>query len=113
MTQPTKPVAAGTPPGATREDHGVSRNVKVLGAVSFAQDTGSEMLYPLLPAFITGVLGAPVVAVGVAEGLADATAAVMKLIAGRLAATTHRRRWIAAGYGLATVGKIIVAAAFV
>jgi MFS family permease len=91
----------------------VTRNVKALGAVSFAQDTGSEMLYPLLPAFTTGVLGAPVVAVGVAEGLADATAAVMKLIAGRLAAATHRRRWIAAGYGVATVGKMIVAAAFV
>jgi MFS family permease len=89
------------------------RNVKVLGAISFAQDTGSEMLYPLLPTFITGVLGAPVVALGVAEGLADATAAVMKLLAGRLAGAQHRRRWIAAGYGLATIGKMIVAAAFV
>ena len=61
------------------------RNVKVLGAVSLAQDTGSEMLYPLLPTFVTGTLGAPVVALGVAEGLADAVAASMKLIAGRLA----------------------------
>jgi MFS family permease len=91
----------------------LSRNVKILGAVSLAQDTGSEMLYPLLPTFITGMLGAPVVAVGVAEGLADAAAAAMKLLAGRLAGAHHRRRWIAAGYGLATIGKIIVAAAFI
>jgi MFS family permease len=87
--------------------------VKVLGLVSLAQDSGSEMLYPLLPSFITGVLGAPVVAVGLAEGLADATAAGMRLVAGRLAAADRRRPWIAAGYGLASVGKLIVALAFV
>jgi MFS family permease len=90
----------------------LARNVKVLGAVSLAQDTGSEMLYPLLPAFITGTLGAPVVALGVAEGLADAASAGMKLVAGRVA--DHRRRpWIAFGYGIAAVGKAIVAIAFV
>ena len=105
--------ATGEPATAATGPVRLSRNLKVLGAVSLAQDTGSEMLYPLLPTFITGVLGAPVVAVGVAEGLADAAAAAMKLLAGRLAGTRHRRRWIAAGYGLATIGKIIVAAAFV
>lgn len=86
--------------------------MKVLGAVSLAQDTGSEMLYPLLPTFVTGTLGAPVVALGVAEGLADAVAAGMKLVAGRLA-DRRRRHWIAGGYAIATVGKIIVAAALV
>ena len=88
------------------------RNVKVLGAVSLAQDTGSEMMYPLLPSFVTGTLGAPVVAVGVAEGVADAIASTMKLVAGRLG-DRRRRRWIAAGYAIATVGKIVVAAALV
>lgn len=102
-----------TPESETRADAPLPRTVKVLGAVSFAQDAGSEMLYPFLPTFITGVLGAPVVAVGVAEGLADASAAAMKLLSGRLAATDRRRPWIAAGYGLATVGKVIVALAFV
>jgi MFS family permease len=95
-----------------RPDAPLPRGVKVLGAVSLAQDAGSEMAYPFLPTFITGTLGAPVVAVGLAEGLADAAAAGMKLAAGRLA-RTRRRRWIAAGYGLATVGKLIVAVAFV
>ncbi len=86
------------------------RNVKILGAVSLAQDTGSEMLYPLLPSFVTGTLGAPVVALAVAEGVADAIASGMKLVAGRFS-TGQRRRWIAAGYAIATVGKIVVTAA--
>jgi MFS family permease len=113
MRRSTMP-AADIPPTATGERGPViSPNVKVLAAVSLAQDAGSEMLYPLLPTLLTRVLGAPVVAVGVAEGLADAVAAGMKLVAGRLAASRHRRRWIAAGYGLATIGKIIVACSFV
>lgn len=105
--------AANVPAPVAEPLPGLSHNVKVLGAVSLAQDTGSEMLYPLLPTFLTGTLGAPVVAVGVAEGLADAVAAGMKLVAGRLAGSQRRRRWIAAGYGLATIGKIIVAFSFV
>ena len=103
----------GTPeqPHLEAERQALPRNVKVLSAVSLAQDTGSEMMYPLLPTFVTGTLGAPVVALGVAEGLADAVAAGMKLAAGRLAG--RRRRWIAAGYAIATIGKIVVAAALV
>ena len=89
------------------------RNVKVLSAVSLAQDAGSELLYPLLPTFITVTLGAPVVALGVAEGFADAAAAGMKLLAGRLSERGRRRRWIAAGYAIASVGKVIVALASV
>lgn len=97
--------AADPPVGRGVGEPKLSRNVKVLGAVSLTQDTGSEMLYPLLPTFITRTLGAPVVAVGVAEGLADAVAAGMKVVAGRLAGSQRRRRWIAAGYALATVGN--------
>ncbi len=87
--------------------------MKILGLVSLAQDTGSEMLYPLIPTLLTTVLGAPVVAIGVAEGLADATAAGMKLVSGRLASTQRRRPWIAAGYALAALGKVIIAVSFV
>lgn len=107
------PDDATTSDAVPTEPGRLPRNVKVLGAVSLAQDTGSELLYPLLPTFITTTLGAPVVALGVAEGLADAVAAVMKLLAGRLAGANRRRRWIAVGYALATAGKVIVAAAFV
>ena len=51
----------------------LTRNVAVLSGVSFLQDTASEMLYPILPVFLTAVLGAPVAVVGIVEGAADGT----------------------------------------
>ena len=48
------------------------RNVVVLSWVSFFQDAASEMLYPVMPLFLTSVLGAPVVVVGLVEGLGEA-----------------------------------------
>ena len=53
---------------------GLSRNVVVLSWVSFFQDAASEMLYPILPLFLTGVLGAPPSVVGLIEGVAEGTA---------------------------------------
>ena len=61
------------------------RQVKLFGAVSLLNDFASEMVYPLLPAFITGVLGGGAVALGALDGAADAAAALVKLVAGRLA----------------------------
>ena len=49
----------------------LTRNVRVLSAVSFLQDTASELLYPLLPIYLTSVLGAPVAVVGAVEGAAE------------------------------------------
>ena len=60
-----------------------TRNLKTLSAVSFAQDAASELLYPILPIFITVTLGAPVVVVGMIEGLAEGAAAITKLISGK------------------------------
>jgi MFS family permease len=79
----------------------LTRNVAVLCGVSFLQDTASELLYPILPVFLTAVLGAPVAVVGITEGAADGAAALAKVAAGRLADRTGRRPLIAAGYGLA------------
>ena len=81
-------------------------NVRVLSWVSFLQDAASELLYPILPIFLTSTLGAPVAVVGLVEGIAEALAAMMKLAAGRLADRFARRPLIAAGYGLAAVGKL-------
>lgn len=53
-------------------------NLLVLGLTSFFTDVSSEMIVPLLPVFLTATLGAPAAALGVIEGLADATAAVLK-----------------------------------
>jgi MFS family permease len=83
----------------------------VLSAVSLLQDAASELLYPVLPLFLTVTLGAPPVAVGVVEGAAEGIAALTKLQAGRLADRLRKKPLIAIGYGLAAVGKLLVAVA--
>ncbi|WP_334143534.1 MFS transporter [Rhabdothermincola sp.] len=89
----------------------LSRNVYVVSAVSFFQDTASELLYPILPFFVTGVLGAPPAVLGLIEGLADGTASAMKAASGRLADLRHRRPLVAAGYGISALGKALLALA--
>jgi MFS family permease len=89
----------------------LTRNVLVLSGVSFLQDAASELLYPILPIFLTAVLGAPVAVVGLVEGAAEGAAAVTKLIAGRWGDRWPRRPLVGLGYGLAAVGKILIAAA--
>ena len=89
----------------------LTRNVRVLSAVSFLQDTASELLYPLLPIYLTAVLGAPAAVVGAVEGAAEGAAALTKLAAGPLGDRFARRPLIATGYGLAALGKVLVAAA--
>ena len=83
----------------------------MLSWVSLLQDAASELLYPVLPLFVTGVLGAPAVVVGLIQGLAEAAASATGLVSGRLADRYPRRRLVGAGYGLAAVGKALVAAA--
>jgi MFS family permease len=83
----------------------------VLSGVSFLQDSASELLYPILPIFVTVVLGAPAAALGSIEGLADGISAVVSPFAGRTADRTGRKPLITAGYGLAAVGKLLIALA--
>lgn len=89
----------------------LTRNVRVLSAVSFLQDTASELLYPLLPIYLTAVLGAPPAVVGAVEGAAEGAAAMTKLAAGPLGDRFAKRPLIATGYGMAALGKVMVAAA--
>ncbi|MFI6404781.1 MFS transporter [Streptomyces sp. NPDC050548] len=89
----------------------LTRNVKVLCGVSFLQDAASELLYPILPIFLTVVLGAPPAVVGAIEGAAEGAASLTKVAAGRLADRFARRPLIGAGYGLAAVGKLLIALA--
>lgn len=91
----------------------LTRNVRTLSGVSLLQDAASELLYPILPLFLTGTLGAPAAVVGAVEGIAEGTAALSKLVVGRLADRYPRRPLIAAGYGLAAVGKLLIALAAV
>ena len=86
------------------------RQVKLFGAVSLLNDFASEMVYPLLPAFITGVLGGGAAALGALDGTADAAAALVKLGAGRLADRPSRRGpLIVGGYFLAAAVRPIIA----
>ncbi len=86
------------------------RQVKLFGWVSLLNDFASEMIYPLLPAFVTGVLGGGAQALGALDGAAEFAAAVVKLGAGRLADRTSRRGpLIVLGYLIAVVVRPVIA----
>ena len=89
----------------------LTRNVAIVSGVSFLQDTASELLYPILPTFITVVLGAPVAILGTIEGLADGISAIVSPFAGRAADRIGRKPLISSGYGLASLGKLLIALA--
>jgi MFS family permease len=91
----------------------LTRNVKLLSAVSLAQDAASELLYPIMPIVLTTMLGAPPAIVGAIEGIAEGAAALLKYLSGRLSDRFGRKPAIVAGYGLAAIGKLLVAAAVV
>jgi len=99
------------PAAPAGSSHWRSQNLMVLSGVSLMQDTASELLYPILPIFLTVTLGAPAAVVGAVEGIAEGSAAVTKLLAGKLADRRARRPLIALGYGLAALGKVLVAIA--
>jgi MFS family permease len=84
----------------------VPRTVWALGAVSLCMDLSSEMVHGLLPLFLTGVLGASMVAVGVVEGIAEATASIVKVFSGALSDRLARRKpLVVLGYSLAALSK--------
>ena len=85
------------------------RTVLVLGFVSLLNDAASEMITPLLPIFLTATLGAGPAIVGLVEGFAEATASVLKLVAGRLADRgVPAKRLVLGGYGLANVSRPLI-----
>jgi len=84
----------------------IPRSIWALGLVSLLMDTSSEMIHGLLPVFLVTVLGAGTVAVGLIEGIAEATASITKVFSGALSDYLGRRKLLAAvGYGLAAVTK--------
>ncbi len=89
----------------------VTRNLVVLSFVSFMQDSASELLYPVLPIFLTATLGAPVAVVGAVEAVAEGIAAITKYVSGRVAHRWPARRLVGLGYGLAALGKAFIAIA--
>jgi len=95
-----------------RPDKRLSRTVKVLGLVSLFMDASSEMIYPLLPIFLSSVLGAGVAFIGVIEGIAEGTASILRAFSGYISDRVGKRKaLIFAGYGLSAVIKPFFAAA--
>jgi len=95
-------------PGA-RSRRSLPRTVIALGVVSFFTDFSSEMIYPLLPVFLTTTLGAGAVALGVIEGIAESTASLLKVVSGAWTDRTRRRKpFLLAGYGLAGAARPLI-----
>lgn len=91
---------------------GLSRPVWLLGWVSFFTDTASEMVYPLLPLFLTRVLGASALSLGVIEGVAEAANSALKILSGRLSDRTGSPKPIVlAGYALSSAVRPLIALA--
>jgi len=89
----------------------LTRNLILLTIVSLAQDAASELLYPLLPILLTGVIGAAPLALGLIEGCAEAAAGFTKLISGKSSDRLGRKPFVISGYTLAGVGKAFVVVA--
>ncbi len=97
---------------ARRNRRPLPRSLWILGAISLFADLAGEMTYPLLPLFVTGVLGASPVALGLIEGFGEAIVSVMRGLTGYYSdATGHRVRWVRRGYAITFIGKIFVMAA--
>ncbi|WP_035052106.1 MFS transporter [Andreprevotia chitinilytica] len=87
-------------------DHAIPRTVWALGFVSLFMDLSSELVHSLLPLFLVGTLGASALTVGLIEGVAEATALIMKVFSGAISDFIGRRKGlILLGYGLAALTK--------
>ena len=86
--------------------------VWLLGLVSLFNDSASELVYPLMPLYLASVLMAGPKALGIIEGIAEATGSVFKLFSGVLADTTRSTKyWVVGGYSLAALGRPLLALA--
>ena len=92
----------------------IPKNVVWLGFVSLFNDMASEMIYPIIPIFLTAVLGAPMAVVGMIEGIAESTASLLKVFSGWISDLVGRRKPLTVfGYAVSTLSKIILATAYV
>ncbi len=89
---------------------GIEKNVFFMGIASLLTDTASDMIYPLLPIFLTSVLGASFAFVGAVEGIAESTASILKTFSGWLSDKINiRKPIVVSGYTLSNVIKPLIA----
>jgi len=87
----------------------IPKNVFILGLVSFFNDMASEMVYPIVPIFLTTVLKVSTPIVGLIEGIAEATAAIGKFIFGYLSDKIGQRKpFVVSGYSFSTISKVLI-----
>jgi MFS family permease len=87
-------------------------NVWLIGVISLLNDTASDLLYPLIPLYLSSVLMSGPKALGLIEGAAEATSSILKLVSGVLVDKTHRvKPWIIWGYGLAGFSRPLISIA--
>lgn len=97
---------------AERRLFGFDRNVTVAGLVSFFMDLSSEMIYPLVPLFLANTLGVNKAVIGLIEGIAEATASLLKVFSGWLSDRIGNRKGLMAiGYGISTLSRPLMAMA--
>ncbi len=98
-------------PGKERKLPKIPRNVLVLGLVSFFTDASSDMIYPVLPLFLSEVLGSTTLFIGLIEGVAESTASLLKMYSGWLSDRLGKRKLlVGVGYGLAAFAKPVLSA---
>src|SRR5919109_2107279 len=84
----------------------IPASIWALGLVSLLMDLSSEMIHALLPLYLVTVLGTSTLTVGIIEGIAEATASIVKIFSGTLSDRLGKRKLLAAlGYGLAAITK--------
>jgi len=92
----------------------ISRNVFILGLVSFFNDIASEMIYPLVPIFLTAVLKAPVSILGLIEGIAESTSSSLRVFSGWLSDKLRKRKiFVVLGYSFSALAKLFLSLAFI
>jgi len=91
---------------------GISKNIFILGLVSLFTDLSSQMAFPLIPLFLTTVLGAGAHVVGIVEGAAETTASLVKVLSGYWSdKIKKRKRFLLFGYSLSSITKPLFALA--
>ncbi|HET7699050.1 MAG TPA: MFS transporter [Vicinamibacterales bacterium] len=97
------------PSGNPLDRYGLSRPVWLLGWVSFFTDMATEMIYPLLPLFLTRTLGGTAMSLGVIEGVAEAANSALKIFSGWLTDRSGQpKTLVLAGYGLSSAVRPLI-----
>ena len=73
----------------------MNRNIIILGLVSLFTDISSEMIYPLVPLYLTVILGASPAVLGIIEGISERLASLLKIISGRISDRFEKRKPLA------------------